>query len=126
VCGPPRPLAPPAPPLTARADPRTTPVPIPQVRGTRRPPSTYRTAGQRAKDILSALVNAVIVTVRFTFSLPGRLWALRLKSREQWAADWAKAKKTIKHEAHHYWVRAPEGRGGKERAGGCGLGKATR
>ena len=74
------------------------------MRGTRRPPSSYRTAGQRAKDLLSTLVNAVIVTVRFTFSLPARVWALRLKSREEWAADWAKVKTTVKHEAHHYWV----------------------
>ena len=94
----PRPLA------TRRPAPRPpTPAP-PQVRGSRRPPSTYRTAGQRAKDLLSALVNAVIVALRWTLALPGKIWALRLKSREEWAADWAKAKKTIKHEAHHYWV----------------------
>ena len=71
---------------------------------TARLPSTYRTAGQRAKDLLSALVNGVIVAVQFLLALPGKIWALRLKSREQWAADWASAKKTIKHEAHHYWV----------------------
>jgi len=78
--------------------------PTPKVRTSRRPPSTYRTAGQRAKDLAAALVNAVILTIRFCLSVPGKLWALRLKTREQWAADWASAKKTIKHEAQHYWV----------------------
>ncbi|KAI8468150.1 MAG: LETM1-domain-containing protein [Monoraphidium minutum] len=69
----------------------------------RRPPSTYRTGGQRLKDALSAVVNGLIAVVRFTLGIPAALWALRLKSRAQWAADWASMKKTVKHEAHHYW-----------------------
>jgi hypothetical protein len=53
---------------------------------------------------MSAVVNATITVVRWTVGVPAALWALRLKSREQWAADWAGVKKTVKHEAHHYWV----------------------
>lgn len=79
----------------------------PQVRTSRarKPPSTYRTAGQKVKEALSAVVNGIITVVRWCAGVPAALWALRLKSREQWAADWASMKKTIKHEAHHYWVR---------------------
>lgn len=56
--------------------------------------------------LLSALANRHTASPpSLQHSIPGRLWALRLKSREQWAADWVSIKKTVKHEAQHYWVR---------------------
>jgi hypothetical protein len=69
-----------------------------------RVPTTYKTAWQRVVDVVEGTWKVTLMVVKFTLSIPGRIWALRLKSRADWAATWANVKKTVKDEAHHYWV----------------------
>ena len=69
-----------------------------------RVPSTYKTASQRVLETAAAVWTGTLAVLRWVLSVPSKLWALRLKSREDWANSWANVKKTVKEEAHHYWV----------------------
>lgn len=71
-----------------------------------RPPSTYRTASQRVMDVLMGTYKGTMVVLRWLVRLPGQLYGLSKWSRDDWSSWWAKAKKVIRDEAHHYWVRA--------------------
>jgi hypothetical protein len=53
----------------------------------------------------AALVSGTIGVLGWTVAVPGRLWSLRTWSRDDWSSWWAGVKKTVKDEAHHYWVR---------------------
>lgn len=68
------------------------------------PPSTYRTASQRLMDALSATFKVTIGVLGWVVSVPGKVWSLRKWSRDDWTGWWAGVKKTVKEEAHHYWV----------------------
>eukprot|EP00878_Enallax_costatus_P041516 GHUV01048318.1.p1 GENE.GHUV01048318.1~~GHUV01048318.1.p1 ORF type:complete len:249 (+),score=45.91 GHUV01048318.1:648-1394(+) len=68
------------------------------------PPSTYRTATQRVIDIFVASVRGVTSVLGWTVRLPGKLYSLTTWSRDDWSTWWTGMKKTIKDEAHHYWV----------------------
>jgi hypothetical protein len=69
-----------------------------------RVPSTYKTASQRVFETAAAVWTGTLAVLHWVLSVPAKLWALRLKSREDWARSWANVKKTVKEEAHHYWV----------------------
>lgn len=69
------------------------------------PPSTYRTATQRAVDVVLALLRGTGVVLAWLARLPGQVWSLRTWSREDWGTWWAGVKKVTREEAHHYWVR---------------------
>lgn len=68
------------------------------------PPSTYRTATQRIIDLFVATGRGVITVLGWTVRLPGNLYSLTKWSRDDWSTWWAGLKKTVKDEAHHYWV----------------------
>jgi hypothetical protein len=68
------------------------------------PPSTYKTASQRVVDILGAGLKGSVALLGWVVRLPVKLARLATWSRDDWSAWWAKAKKTVKEEAHHYWV----------------------
>lgn len=67
-------------------------------------PSSYRTATERVVDIITGVFRGTVSVLRYIASIPSKLWALRLKSREDWAQTWVHTKKVVKEEAHHYWV----------------------
>lgn len=69
------------------------------------PPSTYKTASQRVVDIITAGLKGTVMVLGWVVQLPVKLARLATWSREDWSGWWAKAKKTVKDEAHHYWVR---------------------
>lgn len=69
------------------------------------PPSTYRTASQRFMDALTATFKVTVGVLGWVVSVPGKVWSLRTWSRDDWSGWWAGIKKTVKEEAHHYWVR---------------------
>jgi hypothetical protein len=69
------------------------------------PPSTYRTASQRFVDLISSTFKMTIGVLGWMVSVPGKLWSLRQWSRDDWSGWWGGIKKTVKEEAHHYWVR---------------------
>jgi hypothetical protein len=68
------------------------------------PPSTYRTASQRIMDIISSTLKVTVGVLGWVASVPGKLWSLRKWSRDDWSGWYAGIKKTVKDEAHHYWV----------------------
>ncbi|WIA07926.1 hypothetical protein OEZ85_007404 [Tetradesmus obliquus] len=68
------------------------------------PPSTYKTASQRVVDIITAGLKGTVMVLGWVVQLPVKLARLATWSREDWSGWWAKAKKTVKDEAHHYWV----------------------
>jgi hypothetical protein len=68
------------------------------------PPSTYRTASQRLMDVVSATFKVTVGVLGWVVSVPGKLWSLRKWSRDDWSGWWSGIKKTVKEEAHHYWV----------------------
>lgn len=68
-------------------------------------PPLPKSVGQRFADVWTILLKALIATKDFTLKVPGWIRALSSMSAEDWRTWWAGAKKTIKHEAHHYWVR---------------------
>jgi hypothetical protein len=68
------------------------------------PPSTYRTASQRIMDVISGTFKVTIGVLGWIASVPGKLWLLRKWSRDDWSGWYAGIKKTVKDEAHHYWV----------------------
>lgn len=70
------------------------------------PPSTYRTATQRIIDLFAASARGVISVLGWIVRLPGQLYLLTSWSRDDWSTWWTGMKKTIKDEAHHYWVSA--------------------
>jgi hypothetical protein len=70
------------------------------------PPSTYRTASQRVMDLVTAGLKGTVLLLGWVVRLPVKLARLATWSRDDWSAWWAKTKKTVKDEAHHYWVRA--------------------
>jgi hypothetical protein len=72
---------------------------------TRRLPATYKTSAQRVQELFATIWSGTLMVLRWCAALPGQLWALRKWSRSDWAEWWAGIKKTVKHEAHHYWVR---------------------
>jgi hypothetical protein len=78
-------------------------------------PPLPKTPGQRLKGAWAVLIKALIMTRDFALKVPGWARTLSAMSREDWSSWWAGAKKTIKHEAHHYWV----GGRGASRAPGC-------
>lgn len=69
-----------------------------------RPPSTYKTATQRVVDLVVATFKGTIMVLGWVVRLPLHLYSLSKWSRDDWSSWWAKAKKTVKDEAHHYWV----------------------
>jgi hypothetical protein len=68
-------------------------------------PPLPKSVGQRFADVWTILLKALIATKDFTLKVPGWIRTLSSMSAEDWRTWWAGAKKTIKHEAHHYWVR---------------------
>jgi hypothetical protein len=74
------------------------------------PPSTYRTASQRVMDLVTAGLKGTVLLLGWVVRLPVKMARLATWSRDDWSAWWAKTKKTVKDEAHHYWVRS-SGRG---------------
>lgn len=56
-------------------------------------------------DALGATVRVTVGVLGWMVSVPGKLWSLRTWSRDDWSGWWAGVKKTVKEEAHHYWVR---------------------
>jgi hypothetical protein len=74
------------------------------------PPSTYKTASQRVVDVVTAGLRGSVLLLGWVARLPLKLARLATWSRDDWSAWWAKAKKTVKDEAHHYWVRGAPGR----------------
>jgi hypothetical protein len=75
-------------------------------------PPLPKNAAQRVKDAWALLLKALIATKDFALKVPGWARTLSSMSREEWSTWWAGAWKTIKHEAHHYWVRGVAWRGG--------------
>jgi hypothetical protein len=71
------------------------------------PPSTYKTASQRVMDLFTAGLKGTVALLGWVVQLPVKLARLAMWSRDDWSAWWAKTKKTVKDEAHHYWVRTP-------------------
>lgn len=67
-------------------------------------PSTMKTTDERIRSFLRGFVNFSITFVRYAIKTPGYLIRVYNTPREEWRAWWAGAWKTIKHEAHHYWV----------------------
>ena len=74
-------------------------------------PPMFRSWDQRLKATASGLWSAVVWTAKFTVSIPGRLVGVARMSRQDWANAWDKTKKTVKEEAHHYWVTKPAAAG---------------
>ncbi len=68
-------------------------------------PSTIQSWPQLIIGASKTVGNGIIATVRFTISVPRRIADFRAMSKEEWARKKASAWKTVKHEAHHYWVR---------------------
>lgn len=56
-------------------------------------------------DALTATFKVTVGVLGWVVSVPGKVWSLRTWSRDDWTGWWAGIKKTVKEEAHHYWVR---------------------
>ena len=69
-------------------------------------PSTIRSWGQVAQDVAMATWNGSKAVLRFTISVPRRYKDFRAMPPEVWAQKKTDMWKAVKHEAHHYWVRA--------------------
>jgi hypothetical protein len=69
-------------------------------------PPLPKTIGQRFADAWAILLKALVMTKDFSLKVPGWIRALSSMSAQDWSTWWAGAKKIIKHEAHHYWVRS--------------------
>ncbi|KXZ44449.1 hypothetical protein GPECTOR_67g289 [Gonium pectorale] len=67
-------------------------------------PASLRGIGEQVKDVVVAIGNGVVAVVRFTGSVPSRIQRFRSMSKEEWQAKKSGLWKSIKHEAHHYWV----------------------
>lgn len=74
------------------------------------PPPSYRTATQRAWELVAGAGRGVLAVCRWLVALPGALLGLARWSRDDWSAWWAKVKKVAKEEGQHYWV-SPGGGG---------------
>lgn len=62
--------------------------------------------------LLVGVKNGTMAVLRFMWGLPARIAAWRATSPEEWA-EWRRgAWKTVKHEAHHYWVGGGGGQAG--------------
>ncbi len=68
-------------------------------------PSTLRPWPQVMLDVVKGLGGAVVTVVKFTATMPGMVRDFYAMPKDEWAAWKAGAWKTVKHEAHHYWVR---------------------
>lgn len=68
-------------------------------------PASLKTWDQTAKDVLITLKNGSVALVRFTMSVPGRIQAFREMPKDVWEEKKRNLWQTVKHEAHHYWVR---------------------
>jgi hypothetical protein len=55
-------------------------------------------------DLISSTFKMTIGVLGWMVSVPGKLWSLRQWSRDDWSGWWGGIKKTVKEEAHHYWV----------------------
>mmetsp|Transcript_18273 Transcript_18273/g.39333 ORF Transcript_18273/g.39333 Transcript_18273/m.39333 type:complete len:828 (+) Transcript_18273:252-2735(+) len=67
-------------------------------------PSTIKSWDQTLLDALKATGNGLVAVLRFLAGVPGYLASFRSMTREDWAKWRSSTWKTIKHEAHHYWV----------------------
>lgn len=68
-------------------------------------PSSIRTWEQVFKDSILAVANGLIITVKFIWSLPGRIHRFMTMPKAVWQKKKSDMWKSVKHEAHHYWVR---------------------
>ena len=68
-------------------------------------PSTMRTLAQTAGDLLKTVISGGMASVRFVIKIPKYISNFQSMPKEVWAAKKAGMWKTVKHEAHHYWVR---------------------
>ena len=85
-------------------------------------PSTMRSWDQKLKDIAVGTGSGVMAVLRFTASIPSRIQRFRAMPKEEWQAKKAGMWATVKHEAHHYWVREG-GREGRPPSGGVRVGR---
>lgn len=60
---------------------------------------------QVVKDVLVGVGRGLVVLWTFLLSVPGRIAAWRSMTPQDWAKWKTDTWATIKHEAHHYWVR---------------------
>ncbi|KAG1666318.1 hypothetical protein FOA52_004800 [Chlamydomonas sp. UWO 241] len=67
-------------------------------------PSTIRSWPQLAWDVTRSVGGGIMVVLRFIAATPGYIRGFISMSKEDWAKWKAGAWKTVKHEAHHYWV----------------------
>lgn len=69
-------------------------------------PSSLRTWEQMFKDVFVGIANVLVVTIKFLWSVPGRIHRFMTMPKDVWKKKKADMWATVKHEAHHYWVRA--------------------
>ena len=67
-------------------------------------PSTLRSWPEVALDAGKSVIWLTIATGKFLIAIPGWIKDFYLMPKDEWAAWKAGAWKTVKHEAHHYWV----------------------
>lgn len=67
-------------------------------------PSTLRSWSEVAVDTGKSIMLLAMATGRFCVAIPGWVRDFYNMPKEDWVAWKAGAWKTVKHEAHHYWV----------------------
>ena len=55
-------------------------------------------------DLLRVTGNILLATGRFTMAVPGYTRDFMKMPKDEWAKKKSEMWKTVKHEAHHYWV----------------------
>jgi hypothetical protein len=55
-------------------------------------------------DLITGTFKVTVGVLGWVVSVPGKVWSLRKWSRDDWSGWWSGIKKTVKDEAHHYWV----------------------